>query len=93
MLPKAGTGGWADNSIAALMVGAALPIAGLALFGPQTLLAAAYRRRRFLTLLGLSAMAVLALNCTFPTTASNPQTSPAAAVTPSEAPTPSTCPA
>ena len=91
MLPSAGTGGWADNLIAAAMVGAALPIAGLAMFGPQTLLAAAYRRRRFLTLFGLSAMAVLALNCTFPTTASNPQTTPAAAVTPSAAATPSSC--
>ncbi len=90
MLPPSGTGGWGDNTIAALMVGAALPIAGLAIFGPQTLLAAAYRRRRFLTLFGLSAMAVLALNCTFPT-ASNPQTSPAAAVTPSAASTPSSC--
>jgi len=90
MLPSSGTGGWGDNTIAALMVGAALPIAGLVIFGPQTLLAAAYRRRRFLTLFGLSAMAVLALNCTFPT-ASNPQTSPAAAVTPSAASTPSSC--
>jgi hypothetical protein len=91
MLPNAGTGGWGDNTIAALMIGAALPIAGLALFGPQTLLAAAYRRRRFLMLFGLSAMAVLALNCTFPTAASTPQTSPAAAVTPSAAATPSSC--
>src|SRR5256885_5084565 len=93
MLPNAGTGGWADYTIAALMVGAAVPIAALALLGPQTLLAAAYRRRRLVMLLGLSAMAVLALNCTFPTTANDPQTSPAAARTPSEAPTPSTCPA
>jgi len=90
MLPSSGTGGWGDNTIAALMVGAALPIAGLAIFGPQTLLAAAYRRRRFLTLFGLSAISVLALNCTFPT-ASNPQTSPAAAVTPSAESTPSSC--
>ena len=91
MLPRAGTGGWGDNAIAALMVGAALPIAGLAMVGPGTLLAAAYRRRRFLILFGLSAMAVLALNCTFPTVAGTPQTSPAAAVTPSSAATPSSC--
>jgi len=90
MLPNAGSGGWGDNILAALMIGAALPIVGLAMFGPQTMFAAAYRRRRFLTLFGLSAMAVLALNCTFPT-ASNPQASPAAAVTPSSASTPSSC--
>ena len=90
MLPNAGSGGWGDSILAALMIGAALPIVGLAMFGPQTLFAAAYRRRRFLTLFGLSAMAVLALNCTFPT-ASNPQASPAAAVTPSSASTPSSC--
>ena len=87
MLPNAGTGGWGDNLIAALMVGAALPVAGLALFGPQTLLAAAYRRRRFLMLFGLSAIAALALNCTFPTSS----TSPTAQVTPSAASTPSSC--
>jgi len=90
MLPNAGSGGWGDSILAALMIGAALPIVGLAMFGPQTLFAAAYRRRRFLTLFGLSAMAVLTLNCTFPT-ASNPQASPAAAVTPSSASTPSSC--
>jgi len=91
MLPSAGTGGWGDNTIAALMVGAALPIAGLAIFGPQTLLAAAYRRRRFLMLFGLSALVALTLSCDFPTIAGNQQTSPAADVTPSTALTPSSC--
>jgi len=90
MLPDSGSGGWGDNTIAALMVGAALPIAGLAMFGPQTLLAAAHRRRRFLMLFGLSALVVLTLSCDFPT-ASNPQTSPTADVTPSTASTPSSC--
>ncbi|HEV2217902.1 MAG TPA: hypothetical protein VGV88_10035 [Candidatus Dormibacteraeota bacterium] len=90
MLPPGGTGGWADNLIAALMVGAALPIAGLALFGPQTLLAEARRRRRFLTLFGLSALAVLALNCTFPT-GSTSQPPPGVAAAPSPSTTPSSC--
>ena len=91
MLPSAGTGGWGDNTITALMVGAALPIAGLAMFGPQTLLAAAYRRRRFLMLFGLSALVVLTLSCDFPTVGGNPHASPTADVTPSTASTPSSC--
>src|SRR5713101_7467532 len=32
-LPPTGTGGWGDNTIAALMVGSVIPIAGLAIFG------------------------------------------------------------
>jgi len=86
LLPAPGTGGWADNLIAGAMVLTVFPIAGLALFGPGPLWAAAYRRRKFLTLFGLSAMSVLVLNCTFPT-ASNPQTS----ATPSVVSTPSGC--
>jgi hypothetical protein len=86
-LPAPGTGGWADNLIAGAMVLTVFPLAGLALVGPQTLLAAAYRRRRFLMLFGLSAIAALALNCTFPTSS----TSPTAQVTPSASSTPSSC--
>ena len=66
MLPKAGTGGWADAMIAAAMVGAAFPIAGLALFGPGPFWAAVRNRRRLLVLLGLSALVVMTLSCDFP---------------------------
>ncbi len=91
MLPPSGTGGWADTLIAAAMVGAAFPIAGLALIGPGSLWAAITRRRRLLMLFGLSALVVLTLSCDFPTVAGNPQTSPSADVTPSSASTPSSC--
>ncbi|HET7466258.1 MAG TPA: hypothetical protein VFL29_06310 [Candidatus Dormibacteraeota bacterium] len=82
MLPPPGTGGWADNLIAGAMVLAVIPIAGLALFGPGPLWAAVNRRRRLLTLLGLSVVAVLTLNCTFPTNS----TQPVANVSPSASP-------
>jgi hypothetical protein len=66
MLPNAGTGGWGDNTIAALMVGSALPIAGLALFGPGPLWAFARRRRTVLVILGLSMLVTLTVSCDFP---------------------------
>jgi len=66
MLPNAGTGGWGDNTLAALMVGSALPIAGLALFGPGPLWAFARRRRRLLVILGLSMLVTLTVSCDFP---------------------------
>jgi hypothetical protein len=83
MVPKAGTGGWGDNTIAALMVGAALPIAGLALFGPGPLWAAVGRRRRLLTLFGLSALVVLTLSCDFPGVGQNSTPTPSPAASPS----------
>ena len=64
MLPPAGTGSWGDNMIAGLVVAAVLPIAGLTMFGPGTLLAFARRRRRLLMLLGISALTALTLSCT-----------------------------
>jgi hypothetical protein len=66
MLPNAGAGAWGDNTIAALMVGSALPIAGLALFGPGPLWAFARRRRTVLVILGLSMLVTLTVSCDFP---------------------------
>jgi len=76
MLPPTGTGGWGDNAIAALMVGAAFPIAGLALFGPRPLWAAARRRRRLLMLFGLSALVAMTLSCDFPAVGQNSTPTP-----------------
>jgi hypothetical protein len=89
MLPRDGTGGWGDNAIAALMVGAALPLAGLALFGPGPLLAAARRRRLLLMLLGLSALLVLTLSCDFPGVGQTSSPTPSASASASS--TPSSC--
>jgi len=64
MLPPSGTGSWGDNLVAGLVVAAVLPLAGLTIFGPGTLLAFARRRRRLLLLIGLSALTALTLSCT-----------------------------
>jgi hypothetical protein len=78
MLPNSGTGGWGDNAIAALMVGSALPIAGLALFGPGPLWAFARRRRKLLVIFGLSMLMSLMVSCTFPAIGQGSTPSPSA---------------
>jgi len=82
MLPPSGTGSFGDTLVAGLVVTAMLPIAGIALFGPGPLLAAA-RRRRLLMLLGLSALVVLTLSCDFPAIGQNSTPSPSPSASPS----------
>jgi hypothetical protein len=74
-LPPPGSGGLVDNLIAAAMVAAVLPIVGLAFFGPVQLFSAIRRRRRILTLIGLSLLVLATLSCTS-------TSSPVAATTP-----------
>jgi hypothetical protein len=85
-LPPPGSGGFGDNLIAALMVAAALPIVGLALFGPGPLLAALARRRRLLALFGLVVLSALTLSCTS-TVGNNPDVTPITATSPTPSPT------
>lgn len=85
MLPPTGTGSWGDNLIAGLVVASVLPLVGLTLFGPNTLLAFARRRRRLLMLIGLSALTALTLSCTtIGSNSGNP--TPAALISPPASP-------
>jgi hypothetical protein len=85
-IPPPGSGAFGDYLIAGLMVAVALPIAGMALFGPGPLLAALTRRRRWSALFGLVVLSALTLSC-ISTVSNNPNITPIATVSPSPTPT------